>query len=122
MDPRDQDDAHDLSFAESLLGRIVMALGTLFSAGYLLFGEYRPQTLGALVAMFFGAYVWLRVMLYLENNRFSPKRYRVGVTWALVGIDNDTSEFDIRPVRVYFLLLSALLCGLVLRPIVQVFV
>ena len=83
---------------------------------FLLVASYPPIALGALVALSFATYVWMRVMIYLENDRFSPKRIRVGATWALIGVHDDVNEFDARPVRVYFILLTILFVGLVLRP------
>ena len=90
--------------------------GTLLSIVFLLGAEYPPLALGAVVALFFAVYVWMRIMIHLENDRFTPKRLRVGITWALVGINDDTQEYDPRPVRVYFILLSILFVGLVVRP------
>jgi len=94
-----------------------IAVGVVFSTGFLLFVDYNPIALGALVALFFAVYIWLRVMIFLENDRFTPKRRRVGLSWALVGVYDEADEFDPRPVRVYFVLLFILFIGMVIRPI-----
>ncbi len=93
--------------------------GTLICLLFLLVADYPPLALGAIVALFFAAYVWMRVMIFLENDRFTPKRLRVGLTWALVGVDDDSQEYDARPVRVYFILLTILLVGLIVRPMLS---
>jgi len=98
---------------------LVTVAGTVLCLFFLLVADYPPLALGAIVALFFAVYIWMRVMIYLENDRFSPKRMRVGVTWALVGVDDDTQEFDARPVRVYFILLTILFVGLVVRPLLS---
>lgn len=90
---------------------------TLAAVGFILFADYNARTLGFIVGAFFAAYIWMRVMVFLDNDRFSPKRLRVGITWALIGIDAETDEFDPRPVRVYFALLVVLFAGLILQPI-----
>ncbi len=90
-----------------------------FSIWFLLFTDYRPMTLAALVVFYFLGYVALRLMSFLDNNRLTPRRYQVGLSWALTGFNSETDEFDIRPVRVYFLLLALLSAGLLLRPIVK---
>ena len=95
--------------------------GALLAAaiGFILFADYPSLAVPGVVAVFFAAYIWLRVMIYMENNGFTPRRLQVSLTWALVGIDETTPEFDPRPVRVYFILLSLLFASLVLRPIAQ---
>lgn len=96
------------------------SLGFLgFSIWFLLFTDYRPMTLAALVVFYFLGYIALRLMSFLDNNRLTPRRYQVGLSWALTGFNSETDEFDIRPVRVYFLLLALLSAGLLLRPIVK---
>ena len=111
------------SSSGSLWGRFqsrVVSFGFLgFSLWFLLFTDYRPLTLAALIVFYFLAYVALRLMSFLDNNRFTPKRYQVGLSWALTGFNQETDEFDIRPVRVYFLLLALLSAGLLLRPVVR---
>lgn len=92
---------------------------SLAALAYLLGADYPPAALGALVAIFFAAYLWMRVMVFWENDRFSPKRIRVGMTWAFIGVHADTQEYDPRPVRVYFALLAILFAGLILRPFVD---
>ncbi|MEM9643029.1 MAG: hypothetical protein AAGA19_16165 [Pseudomonadota bacterium] len=105
---------------ESRLENKVVSLTLVgFSIWFLLFTDYRPLTLAALVVFYFLGYVALRLMNFLDNNRFTPRRYQVGLSWALTGFNEDTDEFDIRPVRLYFLLLSVLSAGLLLRPIVR---
>lgn len=91
----------------------------IVATSYLLAADYPPMALGALVSIFFAVYIWMRVMIFFENDRFTPKRIRVGMTWALVGLHEDTQEYDPRPVRVYFALLAVLFAGLILRPIVN---
>ncbi len=110
-------DHQDRVQSESL--SFVTIAGSILSVLFLLVASYPPLALAALVAVFFAVYVWLRVMIFLENDRFTPKRLRVGMTWALVGIHDDTGEFDPRPVRVYFILLAILFVGLVVRPLVD---
>lgn len=93
--------------------------GVALSLVFILGADYPPLALGALVALFFAVYIWMRVMIFLENDRFTPKRLRVGLTWALIGVHDDANEFDARPVRVYFVLLAILFIGLVVRPLVE---
>ncbi len=90
---------------------------SLLALIYVLSADYPAAALGSLVSIFFAAYIWMRMMIFFENDRFTPKRVRVGMTWALVGLHEDTQEYDRRPVRVYFALLAVLFAGLVLRPI-----
>ena len=104
-----------------LTTRILQIATTVAALVFLLFADYPNAALGGIIALFFAAYVWMRVMVYLDNDRFSPRRLRVGLTWALVGIDKDTDEFDVRPVRVYFVLLVVLFAGLILRPLFSFF-
>ena len=111
-------DGH-IDFGPSFAGRALQVALFGFAAGYVLFADYPSLAVPALVALFFGAYIWLRVMVYMENNSFTPRRLQVSLTWALVGIDAATDEYDPRPVRVYFILLSLLFASLVLRPIAQ---
>lgn len=113
---RHRPDGH-IEFGTSLPARILQVAVFGFAAGFVLFAQYPPLAVPALVALFFGAYIWLRVMIYMENNSFTPRRLQVSLTWALVGIDAATEEYDHRPVRVYFILLSLLFTSLVLRPI-----
>jgi len=114
----DQDrNISDTGNAPSPAARLALTAATLGAVLYLLLADYPPVLLAAMTVLIFGAYVWMRVMLYLDNDRFSPRRIRVGMAWALVGIDPNTDEFDIRPVRIYFLLLAMLFGGLVLRPV-----
>ncbi len=101
---------------------MLQVLGTLFAAGFVLFADYPVAALGAIIALIFVIYIWVRVLVFLDNNRFSPRQRRVGMTWALLGIDRDTSEYDIGPVRVYCALLLVLFMGGVLRPIVTMIV
>jgi hypothetical protein len=94
-------------------------IGCVLSGLFLMTASYPPLALGSLIALFFAVYVWMRVMIYLENDRFSPKRIRVGATWALIGVHDEVNEFDARPVRVYFILLAILFVGLVVRPLLE---
>lgn len=86
---------------------------------WLLTSDYHPMSLAGLTSVYFLAYVALRLMWFLDNNRFTPRRQQVGLTWALTGFNEDTQEFDVRPVRVYFLLLALMSAGLFLRPVVR---
>ena len=105
-----------LSFLQSR----TVSLGCLgFALWFLLFTEYRPLSLAALIVFYFLAYVALRLMTHLDNNRLTPDGLQVGLNWALTGFNQDTREFDMRPVRVYFLLLALLAAGMLLRPIVR---
>ena len=90
---------------------------TVLALLYVLFADYLPLMLAGLVCLFFAAYISVRLLIWFQNDRFTPNRLRVGLTWAFIGFHGDTDEFDIRPVRVYFLLLGVLFAGLVLRPI-----
>jgi len=111
------------SATTGLLRSRAVSLGFVaFSLWFLLFTDYRPMTLAALVVFYFLAYVALRLMTHLDNNRLTPGGLQVGLNWALTGYNQDTREFDIRPVRVYFLLLALLAAGLLLRPVVRWFV
>lgn len=101
------------------LRRIGSALVLLLAAGWLLTADYTPVALSALVAFLFLGYVALRLLTWIETNRFSPRHLRVGLTWALVGLDPETDEYDRRPVVVYFLMLAILAAGMLLRPFVQ---
>jgi len=115
---RDNRPDGSINFGDSLQGRIARGVVYLFAISYVLFSDYPALAVPAIVALFFAAYVWLRVMVWMETNSFTPGGLQVGLTWALVGIDRTTQEHDIRPVRVYFILLSLLFAALVLRPII----
>ncbi len=93
--------------------------GVVAALGWLLLADYHPMTLAVLVALFFCGYAGFRLMVFMDANRFTPRRLRVGLNWALVGFNAATGEYDIGPVRVYFLLLALLSAGLFLRPVVQ---
>ena len=97
-------------------GRMIGAAATLAALAYVLFADYEPLALAAVLCLIFAGYVWIRVLVYWENDRFTPKRYRVGFTWALIGIDPDTEEFDARPAQIYFVILLLLFAGLLVRP------
>ncbi len=101
------------------LRRIGSALVVFLALGWLLTADYTPMALSALVAFLFVGYVGFRLLAWLDVNRFSPRHLRVGLTWALVGLDPETDEYDRRPVVVYFLMLAILAAGLLLRPFVQ---
>jgi|GEM_PF-2089334 len=101
------------------LGRAVAVVVFLLSLGWFLLSDYHPMSLAGLIAFYFLAYVAMRLMWFMDNNRFTPKRQQVGLNWALTGFNAETNEFDVRPVRVYFLLLALLSVGLFLRPVVQ---
>ncbi len=109
-------DDHDQTAQNTSMAHLGL---TLAAVGFILFSDYNARALGFIVGIFFAAYIWMRVMVFLDNDRFSPKRLRVGITWALIGIDADTDEFDPRPVVVYFALLAVLFAGLVVKPILQ---
>ena len=89
---------------------------TLLALVYVLFADYLPLMLAGLVCLFFVAYISVRLLIWFQNDRFTPNRLRVGLTWALVGIDEEAEEYDTAPVRTYFSLLLLLFAGLVLRP------
>lgn len=97
-------------------GRLASGALTLVALAYLLIAEYSSGILAGLVALIFVGYIALRTLVFFENDRFTPKRRRVSLTWALAGIDETTQEFDPRPVRVYFVLLTILLTGTTVRP------
>jgi len=99
-------------------GPLGMALLAL-AAGWLVLADYHPMSLAVLVAAYFLAYAGFRTIRFLDGNRFTPRRLQVGMNWALTGFNANTDEFDIGPVRVYFLLLALLSAGLFLRPIVK---
>ncbi|MEO0914566.1 MAG: hypothetical protein AAFY59_16550, partial [Pseudomonadota bacterium] len=61
-------------------------------------------------------------LFWLEADKMTPRRYQVGISWALVGYNSLNDEFDIRPVRVYFLLMAIEFTGLVVRPLVRMVV
>ena len=90
---------------------------TLLAVGYVLFADYGPLVLAGLVCLFFVVYIAVRLIFWFNNDRFTPDRLRVGVTWALVGIDEEAEEFDSGPALTYFSLLLLLFAGLLLRPI-----
>ena len=105
--------------AAALPWRAIRLAAIAGGLGFVLLADYPMPALGALVALLFAAYVWLRCLVFFDNDRFTPRRHRVSLTWALVGIDDTAKEFDYRPVRVYFVLLAILFCGTVLRPVLQ---
>ncbi len=117
--------SHDhVSLLEALLGsqfvrRLALWVFTLVCVGWLVLADYNPMTLSVLVSLYFVAYVASRWVIWLESNGFTPRRYQVGLSWALVGYNSLNDEFDIRPVRVYFLLMAVEFTGLVVRPLVQ---
>ena len=103
----------------SLAERLLLTGLTLGGLAYVLLADYPPQVLGVLLAMIFGIYFSVRVLIYWDNDGFSPKRIRVGMRWVLLGLDADTEEFDAGPVRVYAAILLLLLTGLIVRPMAQ---
>lgn len=109
------------SYAELPSNWMVSAALSIAAAGYVLFGTYPPSALAGVISLIFIGYLVLRVTVFWENNRFTPTFSRVGLTWALVGYNPSSQEFDYRPVRIYFILLSLLFCGLILRPLLQFF-
>lgn len=113
---RHHPDAHPPRLAP---GRTVAGLLFLVALCWFLMSDYPPMSLAALTALYFCAYVGLRLLLFMDNNGFTPERRQVGLTWALTGFNEDTREFDVRPVRVYFLLLALMSAGLFLRPVVR---
>ena len=110
-----QDPRH-MSLISQIPGGFTSGVATLLAAGFVLFGDYPVIALPAIASLIFAVYVGFRILVWFENARFSPKRLRVGVTWALVGIDMETDEYDTGPVRMYFALLALLLLGMVVRP------
>lgn len=92
------------------------AVLTVLALGYVLLADYAALMLAGLICMFFAAYICVRLLLWFQNDRFTPNRLRVGLTWALVGIDEEAEEYDTAPVRTYFSLLILLFAGLFLRP------
>ena len=94
--------------------RIIHIAATLGALAFVLTAEYATLTLAGLLCMFFALYVSGRCLYWFHNNRFSPQHLRVGFTWAIIGIDSETAEFDTGPVRMYFSLLVLLFAGLVL--------
>ena len=101
---------------------VIQVAVTVVALAYVLTASYPATALAALISIFFAAYLWMRFMIFFENDRFTPNRLRVGMTWALIGIHDETNEFDRRPVRVYFALLAVLFAGLILRPFVNVII
>ncbi|QHQ36119.1 hypothetical protein [Algicella marina] len=115
---------HDLNLLGALLGsralrRLALVLFTLVCVGWLVLADYHPMTLSVLVSIYFAFYVGFRLLVWMDNNRMTPRRYQVGIRWALVGYNELNDEFDLRPVRIYFLLMSIEFVGLVVRPVVQ---
>ena len=110
----------DVGFWETpVVRRVLSAGGVALAFGWLLLASYPAQALVFLVVFFFVVYLGLRVLNWMEGNRFSPARLRVGLTWALMGVDAETDEYDVRPATVYFCLLGMLAIGLLLRPVAQ---
>ena len=99
--------------------RVGSAMVMLLAVGWLLSAEYTPVGLAALVSFLFVGYGALRLMTWMDANRFSPRHLRVGLTWAPVGLDPETDEYDRRPVVVCFLMLAIPSAGLLLRPVLQ---
>ena len=102
-----------------LARRGVGALATAAAVLWFLLADYSPAALTGLITLLFGFYVAYRLLLWIEGSRMTPARLRVGAAWALVGYDAGTRDFDVRPVRVYFLLLALQFAGLLIRPIAQ---
>ena len=92
---------------------------TVLALIYLLFADYHPMALAVLLTLIFVFYVVYRILLYIEEDCFTPNRLRVSILWAVIGIDRGTEEFDTGPVRAYFSLLLLLFTGLVIRPVAQ---
>ena len=103
-----------LSEASRLAGGALSVLG-LF---YLALADYPNGVLAVLIGLIFICYLAVRTLVFFENDRFTPKRRRVSLTWAVAGIDEATREFDPRPVRVYFVLLTILFVGTTVRPFI----
>lgn len=96
-------------------------MGGLTVAGltYVLTADYSSLALAAVLALVFAIYFFIRTMAFWENERFTPNRIQVGMSWVLIGVDPDTNEFDTRPVRVYAAILLVLVAGLVVRPVLR---
>lgn len=90
---------------------------TVLALAYVLFADYTALMLAGLTCVFFAFYLGFRFLAWFQADRFTPKRLRVGATWALVGIDGEADEYDSGPARTYFSLLLILFAGLVLRPV-----
>jgi hypothetical protein len=99
--------------------RVAMPAATAAALAVLLLADYHPMALTGVLTMIFAAYVAGRLILWLGENRMTPRRWQVGANWALVGYNSLNGEFEIGPVRVYFLLLALQFAGLFLRPLAQ---
>ena len=105
--------------APLLMRRVALPFATTGAGAFLLLADYHPMALSAVVTMIFALYVGVRLILWMDSNRMTPRRLQVGANWALVGYNSLNGEFDARPVRVYFLLLAIEFTGLFLRPLTR---
>ena len=97
--------------------RLSLWLLGLALAGGLVMMEFDRLGLVYLVLFGFAASVVTRWLVWIEENRFTPRGLRVGISWALLGVDPDTDEFDPGAVLVYFVLLMVLFVGLLVKPV-----
>lgn len=86
---------------------------------FVLLGDYNPYSLAAILGLAFVGYLAVRLMIFWENEGFSPNRIQVGLGWVFLGIHSNTNEFDTRPVRTYCAILILLLLGVVVRPFLR---
>lgn len=95
------------------IGEFILVLGAM---AYVLLGTYEPYSLAVILVLVFAVSIAFRVLVFWDNEGFSPNRIQIGATWVLLGYDRSTSEFDTGPVRTYFVILMLGFLGLIVRP------
>lgn len=106
-------------FLTRVVGRFGAAVLAFLAFGFVVIGDYTPGVLAAVLGLVFLGAIILRVLIFWDNEGFSPNRIQIGASWILLGYDPSTSEFDTGPVRTYFVILCLLFFGVVLRPFLR---
>lgn len=103
----------------NLGARILWCVAVCVALYVLLLTDYPPQALAVATCIIALTYMAIRIVNFFDEDRFSPKRVRVGLLWAVAGVSTETDEFDTGPALFYVCLFLVLSAGLVLRPLVQ---
>ena len=101
------------------MSRVLWALGMIVAVYVLFFTDYPPQALAISICLIAVFYMTIRIINFFDEDRFTPKRVRVGLLWAVAGVSTETEEFDTGPALFYVCLFFILFAGLLIRPAIQ---
>jgi hypothetical protein len=118
MTDHSSDNGHENAPDYVLIMRIGQAVASLAALYYVASADYPLAALGGIVAIFFVIYICWRMLFWFNSDRFTPNGFRVGVLWAVAGIDPDTREYDTGPVITYLSFMAVLFVGILLRPFI----